>query len=128
MNSDPNSDVNSALSQNWVECTVHTPKEPRLRAQCTYTTRALRPSCAHSAVSWCTRRRIVAHWAPYRGAWAPCRGRVVALQSRYKNCIMTQVPTVRTARRVARAVARVARAVASVARVVRAVARVAALL
>ena len=42
---------NSVLSQNWAECTVYTPMAQAAHAQ--------RPDYAHSAVSWCTRRRVV---------------------------------------------------------------------
>ena len=44
--------INSALSQNWVGYTVHTPKDP---------------SWAH------VERRVVTHWAPNCGSIRPCR-------------------------------------------------------
>ena len=75
-------------------------------AQCTH---PRNPGCARTATRSRALHCVVAHWAPYRGAWASCRGcvvahtgcvagrvarsatrRVVAPRSRYKNCITTQ--------------------------------------
>ena len=74
---------NSALSQNWVECTGCTPKGPWPRAPCART--APRPRAQH---------RVVARTRPYRSRARSCRARTLPcrrpLQSRYKNCIMTQ--------------------------------------
>ena len=55
--------VNSALSQNWVGCTVCTPKAQAASAQRqgrAYAARALHSGRVHNAVSWLTGSRIVA--------------------------------------------------------------------
>ena len=95
---------NSALSQNWVECTVYTPMAQaahRPRAHCAQAVRTVPCLNAHWAVSWHAlasyrgRARLCrnAHW-PCREHTLLCR---LPFRSRYKNRIATQLPAARTA-------------------------------
>ena len=70
--------LNSALCQNWIGCTVRTPKTqapartvPRLRAHCAQVACALRPSRA-------LRCRVATGWAPYRSLLGALSCRVSA--------------------------------------------------
>ena len=64
---------NSALSQNWVECTGCTLKGPRPHARCAHITP--RPCACRvlGVVSWCTGRRVVALLRPCHRRVLPCR-------------------------------------------------------
>ena len=113
---------NSALSQNWVECTVYTPMAQaahRPRAHCAQAVRTVPCLNAHWAVSWHAlasyrgRARLCrnAHW-PCREHTLLCR---LPFRSRYKNHIATQLPAARTALCVTRAATRTLRRVAGAA-------------
>ena len=102
---------NSALSQNWIECIVHTrmaQSAHALRLGRAHAAGALRLGRAYSVVSQLALSLVTARLAGLQRhvvTYARC---VVAPRSRYKNCIETQTSAARTARRVARAAARIA--------------------
>ena len=97
--------ISSALGQNWVGCTVCTPKDPG----CAHAAHALHPGCALGAVSCrrppCRNTKLYCDVEAYaeltvrhitlaqRRVAAPCRTRTLSYRSTVARCIATQMVT-----------------------------------
>ena len=91
--------VNSALSQNWVECIARTPKAQAARMLRQGQAHAAHWAPCHGAVLWPPSShvtgRVVAYWASYRAPSCHVAGRVVARTGR----VSTPLPRHKTVSR-----------------------------